>query len=68
MGIISKDLYTCIKDKEVEIREKSFGTPGVEHKSTVIGYCFGQGTEMFLELDNGELINTKYIASIKVIR
>ena len=38
------------------------------HQGKVISYCFGQDTDMFLELDNGVFINTRYIESIEVIR
>lgn len=37
------------------------------HEGVVVSYCFGQGTEMFLELDNGSLINTRYISKIDII-
>ena len=70
MGIeISKDLYACVKDKKVQIRSKYFSPVAklVAHEGVVVGYCFGQGTDMFLELDNGEFVNTRYIESIQII-
>ena len=61
---MSKSLFDRVKNKKVIIKCKKFGTLGPELKGTVIAYYFGQGTEMFLELDTGEIINTRYIESI----
>ena len=62
-----KDLFQKVDGKNVIIRSKPYGsTAMVEFKGKVVSYCFGQGTEMFLELDTGELINTHFIISIKV--
>ena len=66
--MIVKDLFQKINGKNVIIQSKPYGsTDMVEFNGKVISYCFGQGTEMFLELDTGELINTLYIVSIKVV-
>ena len=70
MGIgIPKDLYACVKDKKVKIICKDFTSQSskLTHEGIVFGYCFGEGTDMFLELDNGEFVNTRYIASIQII-
>lgn len=62
-----RDLFQRLKNQEVTIKCKSFGVASAtEFKGMVIDYFVGQGTEMFLELSTGDIINTRYIASIKV--
>lgn len=55
----------------IVLKIKKFGTVEIQKDGKVVGYCFGSGTDMFLELDNGETIryiNTKYIESIEVVK
>lgn len=65
--MIIRDLFQKTEGKDVLIQSKPYGsTAMIEFRGKVTSYCFGEGTEMFLELDNSELINTKYIVSIKI--
>lgn len=65
--MIIKSVYDRLKDKKVKITEKGFGLAEHIHEGVVVSCCFGQGTEMFLELNNGSLINTQYISKIDII-
>ena len=65
---MSKSLFDRVKNKKVRIVVKSFSTViNTVYEGAVIAYYFGQGTEMFIELDLGEIINTRYIESITII-
>lgn len=69
--LVTGNLYDCVKNKEVKIFIKKYGTIEIQKDGKVVGYCFGSGTDMFLELDNGEtirFINTKYIESIEIVK
>ena len=67
------DLYNRFKNKQVMIVIKRFYPVTLidtttEFKGKVIGfYITSEGGDSFFELDNGKLINTRYIESIEVM-
>lgn len=66
--MLVKDLFSRLNGKNVTVISKNYGTAqGKKYKGRVISYYFGQGTDMFIELDTGDIINTTFIASIKVV-
>ena len=65
---LTKHLFQRLNDKDVIIKIKNFANSfdAFELKGKLIAYYYGQGTDMFLELDNGHIVNTRYISYIKV--
>ncbi len=63
---ISRNLFSALVNKKVEIHTKPIGTTMQEKYvgKVVGGYTT---TESFIVLDTNELINIKYIAMIKII-
>ena len=65
---ITKDLLEYIKNKEIKITPKFFnGISMYTFDGKVIGF-FSLGTDFFIEYEDGRLINTRYIESIRVIK
>ncbi len=61
-----KSLVTLI-GKRVEITDKSFNEYGSTTYRGVIKDLYFDSEATFIMLDNGNLINTRYIANIKVL-
>ena len=65
-----KSIFDAVKDRKVVIHTVSFGTAtgvGKDHTGVVISYSLNLHSELFLILDTGEIINTKYIVSIDIL-
>ena len=63
--MFTKDIFSKLHGKRVQIKMMKFGTSGSTYEGVLIGFSYGAGTELFLELDTGEHIYAKYIESIK---
>lgn len=64
---VTPTLFMKLKDKKIQITCKAFGGMAAhKFEGTVIGDA-STGLDSFLELDTGELINTKFIESIKIL-
>jgi hypothetical protein len=61
-----KSLLTLI-GKRVEIKEKGFNEYGDATHRGVIKDLYSDSEATFIMLDNGNLVSTRYIASIKVL-
>lgn len=66
---IIKDLYSSLKGKSVEICVDISAAGmmhGTQHKGKVVDVIVNVDMGYFIELDNGEIINTRYIVLLKV--
>ncbi len=65
---VTQLLFVRIEGQKVKITCKSFND-GIPHQfeGTVIGDA-NTGIDSFIELDSGDIINTKYIESIKIVK
>ena len=64
--MFTKDIFSKLHGKKVLIKMISFGTAVKStYEGILIGWSYGGGTELFLELDTGEYVYVKYMESIK---
>lgn len=64
---VTKILFMRLKGQKVRITCKSFsGSTPQEFEGVVIDDA-STGIDSFIELDSGDMINTKYIQSIKLL-
>ena len=60
-------IYTRIKGKRVRISCVSFGTMERKEYVGVVVNDYTTGFDLYIELDDGTIINTRYIESIDIL-
>lgn len=64
---VTKILFMCLKGQRVKITCKSFSESVPQVFEGVAIDDTSTGLDSFIELDSGDIINTKYIESIKIL-
>ena len=64
---VTKILFMRLKGQKVKITCKSFSGAASQVFEGIVIDDASTGIDSFIELDSGDIINTKYIESIKIL-